>query len=182
MSVIQEIFLIFAERGESAYFGEPVSQLEHALQSAAMARQAGAPNSLCVAALLHDVGHLIHGESETIADEGIDARHETAGEAWLATWFGPSVTEPVRLHVDAKRYLCRVDSDYLAHLSPASLQSLELQGGPFDSEEAQRFESNPFFADAVSLRRWDDAAKIPGMETPPIEHYRGAIAAALKTN
>ncbi len=180
MDVIQEIFRIFAERGESAYFGEPVSQQEHALQAAVMARQSGASNALCVAALLHDMGHLIHGESETIADEGIDARHEAAGQAWLSKWFGPEVTEPVRLHVDAKRYLCRVEPEYLAQLSPASVQSLALQGGPFSLAEAEKFESNAVFAGAVELRRWDDAAKIPGMKTSPLEDYRDALGAALR--
>ena len=104
----------------------------------------------------------MHGAAEDIADQGVDARHEAAGEAWLQRWYGAEVTEPVRLHVAAKRYLCAVDPTYLSKLSPASVQSLALQGGPFGQEEVQEFEANPHYAAAVSLRRWDDEAKIAG--------------------
>jgi len=172
------IFEIFEVRGGDAYFGEPVSQLEHALQAAYYAGQENAPASLVVAALLHDVGHLLHGLGEHVADRGIDARHEDVGEAWLAREFGPEVTEPVRMHVDAKRYLCATDPEYLALLSPASLQSLALQGGAYTAEEAREFERRPFARDAVRLRRWDDLAKVPGMAVPGLESYRALIEAA----
>jgi phosphonate degradation associated HDIG domain protein len=175
MKVVDEIFRIFEHRGDEAYFGEPVSQKEHALQAAHRAEQEGAPASLVVAALVHDVGHLVHGLGEDVADRGVDARHEDAGEAWLAQHFPPEVTEPVKLHVAAKRYLCRVDPLYLAQLSPASVQSLALRGGPFSESEAREFEQRLFYREAVRLRRWDDLAKIPGLAVPDLEHYRFAL-------
>jgi predicted HD phosphohydrolase len=113
MSIADEIFKIFESRGDDSYFGEPVSQVEHALQAAFQAEREGADDSLIVAALLHDVGHLLHDLPENIADQGIDAHHEELSEAWLSHHFGPEITEPVKLHVAAKRYLCAVDPDYL---------------------------------------------------------------------
>ncbi len=180
MSVTDEIFEIFARRGDEAYFGEPVSQTEHALQAAYQAEQEGAAQTLIVAALLHDIGHLIHGMGEDIADRGVDARHEAAGEAWLARHFPPAVTEPVKLHVAAKRYLCHTDPEYFSQLSPASVQSLALQGGPFSEREARAFESHRHYREALRLRRWDDAAKIPGLEVPKLEHYRSALNAVAR--
>ncbi len=180
MTIIDDVFALFAERGADAYFGEPVSQLEHALQTAHLAEQAKASDALVVAALLHDIGHLIHGEAEDVADQGADARHEAAGEAWLRRWFGEEVTEPVRLHVAAKRYLCATDPSYLIRLSPASRQSLALQGGPFDSAEVQAFEANPHYAASVRLRLWDDSAKIPGLDVPGLQHYRVRLDAAVR--
>jgi [1-hydroxy-2-(trimethylamino)ethyl]phosphonate dioxygenase len=177
MNVVDEIFQIFENRGDEAYFGEPVSQKEHALQSAHQAEEEGATQSLIVAALLHDIGHLLHGEGEDIADRGVDARHEDAGEAWLARHFPAEVTEPVKLHVAAKRYLCRIDRTYLGQLSRASLQSLALQGGPFTEEEAREFEKHRYHREAVRLRRWDDRAKTPGLMVPELEHYRPALEA-----
>ncbi len=178
--MIDRIFQLFATRGSEAYFGEAVSQEEHALQTAFLAEQGGAEDSLIVAALLHDVGHLLHGLPENIAAQGIDSRHEEAGEAWLTQYFGPEVTEPVRLHVTAKRYLCAVEPEYLATLSPASLESLYLQGGPMSPEEVATFESNRLFREAVALRRWDDAAKEVGLEVPGLEHYRTRLEGALR--
>jgi phosphonate degradation associated HDIG domain protein len=177
MNVIDEIFQIFEDRGDEAYFGEPVSQKEHALQSACQAEQEAAPQALVVAALLHDIGHLLHGMGEDAADRGLYARHEEAGEAWLGRHFPPEVTEPVKLHVAAKRYLCRTDPMYLSQLSSASLQSLELQGGPFSEDEAREFERHRYHREAVRLRQWDDRAKIPGLAVPELEHYRRAIEA-----
>jgi phosphonate degradation associated HDIG domain protein len=180
MNVVDEIFQVFENRGDQAYFGEPVSQKEHALQSAHQAEQEGASQSLIVAALLHDIGHLVHGMGEDIADQGVDARHEDAGEAWLARHFQPEVTEPVKLHVAAKRYLCRIDQAYLGQLSRASLQSLALQGGPFTEEEAREFERHRYHREAVRLRRWDDRAKTPGLSVPELEHYRLALEAVAR--
>jgi gamma-butyrobetaine dioxygenase len=165
------ILRIFEARGHNSYFGEAVSQTEHALQSAWLAAQSGAPDHLVMAALLHDIGHLLHGLPDDIAEKGIDDRHEVAGHEWLARHFGPEVAGPVRLHVNAKRYLCRVDADYLAALSPGSRRSLELQGGPYSEEEARSFESSPHFEHAVWLRRWDDQAKIVGLDVPPLSAY-----------
>ena len=173
------IFEIFEVKGGDAYFGEPVSQLEHALQAAYHAERESAPPWLVVAALLHDIGHLLHDLPEHIADLGVDARHEDVGHAWLAQYFGPEITAPVRMHVDAKRYLCATDPEYLKLLSPASVQSLQLQGGPFCEAEARAFEQQPFAREAVRLRRWDDLAKVPGMQVPGLEHYRAMIEASL---
>jgi phosphonate degradation associated HDIG domain protein len=178
IKVFDEIYRLFALRGDTAYFGEPVSQTEHALQTAHLAEGDGATQSLVVAALLHDIGHLIHGLPEDIAQQGMDARHEEVGKAWLARYFGREVTEPVKMHVPAKRYLCRVDQSYLRGLSPASLRSLELQGGLFSGEEAAKFEKRPYFSEAVRLRRWDDMAKVRGLVVPELNHYRPAIVAA----
>jgi len=176
MYVVNEIFDLFAQRGGEAYFGEPVSQLEHALQTALQAEQAKAPDSLIIAALLHDVGHLLHRLPEHIADQGIDAKHEKIGAAWLSKYFPPEVAEPVRLHVTAKRYLCAVEGAYQQRLSPASIQSLALQGGVMDAGTIRSFEQNNFYRDAIALRRWDDEAKIVGLTAPPLGHYRTMIA------
>ena len=180
MDRIDEIIRVFEARGDEAYFGEPVSQKEHALQAAYFAEKEGASDALVVAALLHDVGHLIHGLGEDIAEQGVDAHHEDAGHAWLADLYGPDVIEPIRLHVAAKRYLCAVDRGYLERLSPASVQSLELQGGPFGAGEIREFEAHPQYRDAVRLRLWDDIAKVPGMEVPGLEHYRPRLEAVAR--
>jgi phosphonate degradation associated HDIG domain protein len=179
MGIVEEIVALFERRGAEAYFGEAVSQLEHALQAAHQAVRENASNALVVAALLHDVGHLLHDLPEDVADGGVDARHEEVGETWLARHFGPEVTEPVRLHVAAKRYLCATDPEYCARLSPASVQSLALQGGPFGEAEVREFERHPYFREAVRLRRWDDAAKVPGLEVPGLEAYRGRLEVAV---
>lgn len=152
---------LYAERGAAEYHGEAVTQLEHALQTAQLAEQAGADPQLIVAALLHDVGHLL--------GEGDD--HEALGYRYLMKYFGPEVCEPVRLHVAAKRYLCTKDESYRAGLSPESQRTLHLQGGVMTDHEMLEFEANPYFAAAVALRRWDDAAKVPGLATLPFLHY-----------
>jgi phosphonate degradation associated HDIG domain protein len=180
MNVVDAICELFATKGHVAYIGEPVSQLEHALQAAYHAQRQGASDALIAAALLHDVGHLITKLPEDCADHGIDDRHEALGQGWLARHCGPEVTEPVRLHVAAKRYLCATDAAYTNQLSPASQKSLALQGGPFDADEARAFEDNPYYRDAVALRRWDDLAKVPGMQVPSLDHYRPVLAAAVK--
>jgi [1-hydroxy-2-(trimethylamino)ethyl]phosphonate dioxygenase len=169
---MQSLFDLFEMHGQRLYFGEAISELEHALQAAKLAEDDGAPDSLIVAALLHDVGHLLHGMGEHVADDGIDARHEEAGCAWLSKNFGPTVTEPIRLHVAAKRYLCAVDSSYSANLSPASQLSLRLQGGAMTADEAKAFEQNPHYHDAVRLRHYDDQAKVVGLVVPELGHYR----------
>jgi len=179
MTIVEQVLELFERRGASAYHGEAVSQAEHALQSAELAEREGAPDRLVVAALLHDVGHLLDGQDEDLAHRGLDGRHEEAGRAWLASHFGPEITEPVRLHVAAKRYLCAVDPAYLDGLSPSSRLSLSLQGGPMTPEERARFETGPYHGDAVRLRHWDDAAKVPGLAVPGLDHYRDRIAMAV---
>jgi phosphonate degradation associated HDIG domain protein len=176
-TVADEVMAIFADKGRSAYFGEDVSQLEHALQAAYLARQERASDALIVAALLHDIGHLVEEIPEDIGDLGIDAKHEERGQVWLAARFDKEVVEPAFLHVSAKRYLCATDPTYMAKLSAASLQSLELQGGPMTSAEVKVFESNDYYREAVALRHWDDKAKIVNLETPSLESYRVMINA-----
>ncbi len=181
MTTTDEVLTLFAGKGQAAYFGEPVSQLEHALQAAHFAREEGAPPHLVVAALVHDIGHLVEDLPEDVADQGIDAKHEELGEHWLRKRFGPEVYEPVRLHVAAKRYLCATDPSYLGQLSPASLQSLHLQGGPMQPEEQRLFETNPYYQEAVRLRLWDDRAKIEGFETASLESFTALIEAITAT-
>ena len=180
MTIVDQILTLFDTHGDEAYFGEPVSQKEHALQAAWHAEREGASDALVIAALLHDCGHLLHGLSEGIADEGLDGRHETVGETWLTRYFGSEVTEPVRLHVAAKRYLCAVDSEYGRRLSPASLRSLQLQGGPMSEREVREFEQHTHHESAVRLRRWDDLSKIPDLPAPGLAHYRPRLEAAVR--
>jgi len=176
VTIVDTIIELFARRGAAAYHGESVSQTEHALQAANLAEREGVPDSLVVAALLHDVGHLLNGQDEDFAHRGVDGHHEEAGCAWLARHFGPEVTEPIRLHVAAKRYLCAVSPPYLAGLSPASRMSLSLQGGTMNDQERAEFERDPAHADAIRLRHWDDTAKVPGLQVPGLEHYRDRLS------
>ena len=178
--IVDEIFRMFREHGSGAYLGEPVSMTEHMLQSAYAAEQEGAPSRLVAAALLHDYGHFIHDLPEDSAEHGVDTRHEEVAHAFLCEHFGPEVAEPIRMHVAAKRYLCAVDPSYVDELSPASILSLQLQGGPYSAEEAAEFGRSPFAEDAVRLRRWDDVGKVAGLETPGLEHYRPVLEAALR--
>jgi phosphonate degradation associated HDIG domain protein len=181
MKIVDEIIELFQRHGDAAYHGEAISQTEHALQAAALAEQQGASDTLVVAALLHDIGHLLDGQDEDLADRGFDGHHEEAGCAWLAAHFGPEVTEPIRLHVTAKRYLCAVDPVYLGRLSPASRLSLSLQGGPLEAEKLADFESSPLHHDAIRLRHWDDTAKVPGLKVPGLEYYRARLEAAVSS-
>src|SRR5271170_1999101 len=153
-------------RGGSAYFGEPVSILEHSLQAAHSAELAAAGPAAISAALLHDLGHMVHGLDEEIAHRGLDGMHEEVAARYLSRWFGDEVTVPILLHVPAKRFLCWQDHAYLQQLSPASLKSLALQGGPMNDEQAADFLRNPFAHAAIALRRWDDEAKEPGLCVP----------------
>ncbi len=173
--IADEVFALFTARGAGAYFGERVSMTEHGLQAAHFARTEGAPPELVLAALLHDVGHLVEVVPEDLADWTLDARHEEVGARWLAERFSAQIAEPVRLHVPAKRYLCATDPGYLARLSPASVHTLELQGGPMDAAEIGRFEALPFRREAVRLRLWDDRGKIEGLSTPGLPGYRDLI-------
>jgi phosphonate degradation associated HDIG domain protein len=181
---LEAISALFAAHGSRMYSGEPVTQLEHALQSAALAEEAGASASLVTASLLHDLGHMIKDQGETPTLRGIDDRHEYVAIPRLRGLFSDAVLMPIRLHVEAKRYLCaRGDGScsgpqYLAALSPDSLRSLRLQGGVFSSEQADAFIAQQFADDAVLVRRWDDLAKQAGRMTPRLEHYL-ALAASV---
>lgn len=179
MTPIELIFERFDLHGGKDYGGERVRQLEHALQCAALAEAEGAAPALITASLLHDIGHLIHDLGREPAARGIDDRHEVLGQDWLKRWFGADVTEPVRLHVPAKRYLTATDTGYFATLSPGSVRSLALQGGPFLPEAAAEFIDQPHAAEAVRLRRWDEGAKVPGKATPDLMHFGQYIEASL---
>jgi phosphonate degradation associated HDIG domain protein len=164
---------LFAAEGAREYLGEPVSQAAHMLQAAALAEAAGAGPELVAAALLHDAGHFTGAVSgHELMSGGRDNRHSDAGADWLAQWFGPGVTEPVRLHVAAKRYLCAVEPGYFGGLSPASMRILRVQGGPMSPAESARFEASPWCQSALRLRRWDDAAREPGAAVPPFGYYQ----------
>ncbi|WP_417376321.1 phosphonate degradation HD-domain oxygenase [Gimesia maris] len=178
--IIAEIRLRFQEKGANMYAGEAISQTEHALQTAFAAKQAGESAELIVAALLHDIGHLLHRHDEDCATQGIDDLHERIGAQWLIRYFPKDVTEPIRLHVAAKRYRCATDAEYASRLSPASVLSLQLQGGPFDSAEQMEFEHNPWSQAALRLRNWDEAAKVPDFETPELEYFLTYVQRVLQ--
>ncbi len=179
MSIADEILALFAARGCSAYFGEGISMTEHSLQAAHFATAAGAPPPLVLAALLHDVGHLVVAVPDDLADWTTDAHHEATGAAWLAARFLPEISEPVRLHVPAKRYLCAVDPRYASQLSDASVITLKLQGGPMSAAEIHQFEAEPHHQAALRLRHWDDSGKLIGLVTARVEDYRDLIEAMV---
>jgi predicted HD phosphohydrolase len=169
--VLDQVVELFHLNGHAAYevlCREPVTALEHALQCAQLAEWAEAPTALVVASLLHDIGHFI---APARGGDAVDDVHELRALGLLAADFGAEVIEPIRLHVQAKRYLVRVDRRYKSTLSEASLHTLRLQGGAMSTDEMQWFEALPHSAQAVTLRRWDDLAKQPGRPTPPLSHY-----------
>jgi [1-hydroxy-2-(trimethylamino)ethyl]phosphonate dioxygenase len=170
-----EVLSIYARCGAAAYFGEAVSMTEHGLQAAYFAQASDASDALVIAALLHDVGHLIESVPNDIADWHSDAHHELTGSRWLATRFGPEVCEPVRLHVPAKRFLCATDPAYFKRLSAASVVTLKLQGGPMSPGEIAAFQAEPYHREAIAVRQWDDQGKIAGLSTPDLSHYRSLI-------
>lgn len=171
MLSIDDIAEVFTRRGHEQYSGEPVTQLEHALQTATQAEREGADDELVTAALLHDLGHLLQdlGESPTL--RGVDDVHQYAALPFLRGLFGERVLGGIRLHVDAKRYLCATRPGYHEALSEDSKRSLKLQGGVFGTAQAQAYIAMPGAAEAVRLRIWDDLAKTVGAPTPALEHF-----------
>ncbi len=172
---IETIIKILSFKGHYQYRQEPITQLQHALQCATLAELARASNELIVACLFHDFGHLVHNLGEDAAKKSINDHHEYRSIKYLKHLFGEAVTEPIRLHVEAKRYLCATRPNYFTTLSPASQQSLELQGGAFSSDAAAEFIQQPYAEDAVQLRIWDDQAKIVGIKTPDLEYFTQII-------
>lgn len=170
-TVIPFIADVFERRGAESYLGEAVTMSEHMLQSAVFAERDGAPEELIAAALLHDIGHYTNEFGEDYIEQGIDNLHDEAGARVLEGFFPPVVVACVRLHVAAKRYLCATDSTYYGRLSPASVATLKLQGGPMSAAEIVAFRKDPFYREAVRVRLWDEAGKVPGMKTPPFDYY-----------
>jgi len=178
---LSDICILFGRKGGRAYSGEPVTQLEHALQTAARAEEAGAPPALITAALLHDLGHMLNDQGETPTLRGVDDLHQYAALPFLRPLFADDVLAPIRLHVDAKRYLCATRDGYFDALSADSKRSLALQGGIFTPEEADAFIAQPFAADAVAVRLWDDLAKVANAATKPLAHFVVALEAAQRS-
>ncbi|OIN79165.1 HD domain-containing protein [Mycobacterium malmoense] len=177
--VADSIFALFAERGGSHY-DDPVTQTEHATQSAALADAENADATMTIAALLHDIGHLVvdeHNGNHDFLDD--DEKHQVVAATILGRWFPPAVTAPIALHVAAKRYLVATDPSYAAGLSRASVQSLRVQGGPMNAEEVARFRRLRYADEACRLRRWDDSAKVPNRLVPPLEHYRELLESVV---
>jgi phosphonate degradation associated HDIG domain protein len=178
--VADHVFALFADRGGS-YYDEAVTQTQHAAQSAALADAENASAAMTVAALLHDIGHLVvdeHNNHDDFLRE--NEKHELIAATILSRWFPPSVTSPIALHVGAKRYLVATDPSYFDGLSQASVQSLLVQGGPMSREEVAKFGRLRRADDACRLRRWDDRAKIPGRRVPPLEHYRERLESLVR--
>ncbi len=181
MNTLDDLFALFASPAASRMYDEDVTELEHALQAAALARLDDAPGHLVVAALLHDIGHLVSDDNVTLHDELIDDfQHEGVGARYLTRWFGPEVTAPVALHVAAKRYLCAVEAGYLDGLSASSVRSLRLQGGPMSDAEIVAFEQRPHHREATLVRRWDDRAKVGGLAVADLADYRSLLSPLIR--
>ena len=159
--------------------GERVSELEHALQTAELAERSSARAEMVAAALLHDVGRLVDGVEAGTPRRGLDDRHQEVALPLLAPLFGPPVLEPIRLHVDAKRYLCATVGGYARTLSEGARSRLSIQGGPFTFSEAAAFIRQPFAPEAVILRRWDDYAKTVGWKAPSLDHFAGVLRSCV---
>jgi [1-hydroxy-2-(trimethylamino)ethyl]phosphonate dioxygenase len=179
-AIVEQIEHLYATRAQGTYFGEAITQLEHGLQCAHFAEAAGAGEALVIAALLHDIGHLVVDVPTDLADWTEDARHEETGADWLSAHFDAAVTEPVRLHVAAKRYLCATDAAYYGRLSEASVHTLRLQGGPMSAAEVVAFDANPYAKDAVLLRLCDEQGKVQGFTAPALSTYRARLNALMR--
>ena len=168
---LADIETLFAAHGHIEYAGEGVTQQEHALQAAQLAEQAGAAPGLVTAAFLHDLGHMLNLQGDTPTARGVDDQHQYFAIPFLRPLFPLAVIEAIRLHVDAKRALCALEPGYYEALSEDSKRSLRLQGDVFTPDQLAAFLARPHADDAMRLRRWDDAAKIPGASTPGLRHY-----------
>ncbi len=173
-TLIDQIEQLYADKGCGQY-GEAISQLQHALQCAEMARQAEASNEMIAAALLHDIGHLLEDSDSEYGNADADR----IGARFLQPHFSKQVSEPIRLHAQAKRYLCSVEAHYVASLSAASRYSLKLQGGLMEQDEVEDFRAEPFFPLAIKLRRWVEESKQAGLAAGCFSDYRVALERAL---
>jgi predicted HD phosphohydrolase len=170
-NIVAFIADIFTRRGGESYMGEEVTMAEHMLQSAGLAEAANAEDTLIAAALLHDIGHYTSEFSEDALASGQNNYHEDAGAEVIARFFPPAVTEPIKLHVAAKRFFCAVNKGYFNQLSPASVHSLDLQGGPMSEVEIIEFRLHSYYKEALRLRTWDDEGKVAGASIPAFEYY-----------
>ena len=175
MLSIADIEVLFRRHGTAQYAGEPVTQLEHALQTAYLAEQSDAGDTLVTACLLHDLGHLLNEQGETPTLRGVDDTHQYFALPFLRGLFPDAVLDAIKLHVDAKRYLCQANDEYNEKLSDDSRRSLALQGGRFDATEAAAFLQMPGAHDAVMLRQWDDLAKQADWHTPSLAHFMSRV-------
>ena len=178
---VRRIADLLTIKANGLYGLSDVTQRQHALQAAWLAEQNDCSDSLITASLLHDIGHLVHDLGDNPAEAGVDDLHEERGHRFLMAWFGPEVTEPVRLHVAAKRYLCATEADYHDKLSPDSVLSLSLQGGPMSAAEVATFDTMPHSAASVRLRRFDEQAKVKDLATPSVEHFLPYVGRCLLT-
>jgi [1-hydroxy-2-(trimethylamino)ethyl]phosphonate dioxygenase len=181
--IVKKILALYESRGGAAYSWDRVSQTVHALQTAAQAVQAGASDALVTAALVHDIGHLLSDMDEGApTGQELDDHHEVRGAAFLDRYFRPEIARVVGLHVAAKRYMCAVEPGYAERLSPDSVRSLTLQGGPLADHEIHAFERKAGFHEAVMLRKWDEAAKVPGLPVPDLARYRPLLECGLRAD
>ncbi len=173
---VDDLLALYASAEADTLYDEVVTERQHAEQCAARARFEGAEDALVAAALFHDVGHIVLRDNRPLGvDLERDHRHELAGATLLSRWFGPVVTEPVRLHVAAKRYLCTVEPAYIDRLTASSVRSLTAQGGIMTAADAERFATSEFAASAIALRRWDDSGKVEGLVVTPVADYRAML-------
>lgn len=176
------LFSYLKEFGDENY-EEDVTQYEHAMQTAILAKREDASAEMITAALLHDIGHMLADDPQEVNNPTIkNDLHEEIAAEYLSEFFPPAVTEPIRLHVPAKRYLCMTDNTYYEGLSEASKKSFHLQGGEMTHEELLSFESNSFYKEAVQLRKWDDMGKTVGLDLPPINIFARSLAEAFYAN
>ncbi len=179
-AIVEQVVYAFQQRGSAKYGEECVTQLQHALQSAQLAKESGASDQLIAAALMHDIGHILDDDViPTKCDENLDDKHESIGYRFLHEHFGDVVADPVRLHVLAKRYLCTTDPQYESRLSPTSRKSYYDQGGRLTSAELEAFESEPFYPEALMLRQWDDTAKDPTSSVSDISAFVPCLESAV---
>lgn len=169
---IDQIERLYRSGGAALYGGEAVDQQQHAFQCAQLAEASGASAELVAAALLHDLGHLVAGQSRAVL---LDGKHEERAVPYLRGTYPEAVVQPIRLHVAAKRFLCATEPAYRDSLSLASRRSLDLQGGPFSPHEVEQFLAQPYAWDAIEVRRWDEQAKDPRRATPGWGHYREVL-------
>ena len=175
MNAFLEVKGLFDSAKAEEYLGEDITLVEHMIQCAELAKRENAPSWLVVAALLHDIGHILVPDAKTAQDSGVDLHHDEVGAEWIALRFPANVVAAVKLHVDAKKYLVETDIEYLDKLSAASKITLEIQGGGFTQEQSAEFITRPFAHEAVQLRHWDDAGKVRGAVMSSLEDFEAEI-------